>query len=140
MTKRPTPTLKDAERYVGTPYVDGVFDCSDLTAKVQLELWGRTVALPTHSSRPALAPDGVWAGAVAQRIEAPVHGCVVLLHWLSGLGGELRWHVGTVFMQTGQTWVLHNSRLHGKTVLHTLAELRRQQLRLDGFYTLRVLA
>lgn len=132
--------LAKAEQYVGTPYLPGEFDCADLAAKVQWEVFGRLVGLPAQRSR----PRGVMGqareiralqGAVAERIEAPVTGCGVLMFEASEQGQ--RWHIGTAFVAGGETWVLHNSVTMGGALLQRLADLQRLGLQLDGFYAWR---
>lgn len=49
-------------------------------------------------------------------------------------GGEPLWHIGTVFMEHGEAWVLHNSHSLGSAALHRLEGLRHYGLRVEGFY------
>lgn len=129
--------LRAAERYVGTPYVEGVFDCADLTAQVQLEVFGRQIGLPVHRARPAGAMGqrreiAKWQGELATPIDTPVTGCAVLM-FEPGPTAPI-WHVGTVFLQGDDVWVLHNSFTMGGTLLQRLPDMRRQGMRVDGFY------
>lgn len=130
--------LRRAEGYVGTPYIDGEFDCADLAAKVQWELFGRLVAMPLHRRRPVGARGQAAAirgmrDELAERIEAPETGAGVMLQSDDGAGGTL-WHIGTVFVAAGVVWVLHNSHAMGSACLQQLDDLRRRGMRLDGFY------
>lgn len=135
-------TLQQAEAYVGTPYVVGEFDCADLAAQVQRELFGRHVALPQHRKRPGGARGqardiAALRDVVARRIDTPETGCGVLLYEPDGEkpGDDTRlWHIGTVFMQRGDVWVLHNSYKLGSAHLHRLEVLQRLGMQLEGFY------
>lgn len=137
-----TPTLLDAERYVGTPYVSREFDCGSLVVLVQRELFGREVqALPAPARRQGIRGQAADLGAALSRngvlVESPATGDVALL-WESTPHGQpplnRRWHVGVVFMQYGEVWVLHCANDTIGTVLDTLDNLRRQGLHLDGWY------
>lgn len=136
------PTLfSQAQRYVGTPYVSGEFDCADLAVQVQRELLGRQVAMPAHRQRPAGARGQAREIArlrdvVADRIVRPEDGCAALL-WELDEHGFQTWHIGTAFVHAGETWVLHNSARLGSAALHRLADLQRWGMRLDGFYAWR---
>jgi len=140
-TDMATTLFLQAQRYVGTPYLPGVYDCADLAAKVQHEVFGRVIALPDHRARPAGARGQArevlgLRDKLAERVELPADGHAVLLWEPDGEAGQnLRiWHVGTVFMHAGEIWVLHNSAKLGSAALHRLADLRRWGMRLDGFY------
>ncbi len=132
--------LRQAQQYVGTPYVPGVFDCADLAVKVQWELFQRLVPLQTERKR----PRGVRGQArlitslkdqVGDRIDGPDTGCVVLL--TSPAGEGTRWHIGTVFVVGNAVWVLHNSALMGNAWLQRLPDLERMGARVEGFYAWR---
>ena len=134
-----TDLFKKAQSYVGTPYLVGEFDCADLAVKVQLELWGRAIALPLRRKR----PGGVLGQAreihrlqddLATLVEEPDNGDGVLMH--DG-GAPPTWHIGTVFLHEGEAWVLHNSFTLGSAALQRLADLRRFGLKVEGFYAWR---
>lgn len=135
-----SPTLADAERYVGKPYIEGVFDCADLAAQVQWELFGVVIELPTqrarpHSPRAQARAIAAFAPKVVQQIAAPAHGCGVLM-WESAAiesGANRQWHIGTAFLQNGEVWVLH-STVQAGAVLHRLPDLGRFGLHVEGFY------
>ncbi len=129
--------LRQAQKYVGLDYVAGEFDCADLAVLVQRELFGREVPLPATRRRPGGARGqareiNLWRDALAVPIDAPVTGCAVLLSEPDG--GGRTWHVGTVFMDAHQAWVLHNNFAQGSAALQRLADLRRWGMRLEGFY------
>lgn len=129
--------LARAEAYVGTPYVEGVFDCADLAARVQQEVFGRLIALPTHRKRPAGAMGQAreiraLQAAIATPIELPVTGCGVLMY--QPLDKGMRWHIGTAFVVGHEVWVLHNSSEALGACLQRLDDLQRQGTRLEGYY------
>lgn len=139
-----TTMFEQAQRYVGTPYVPGEFDCADLAVRVQRELFGREVALPVHRDRPAGTRGQAreimrLRDTLADRVNIPADGCGVLLWEPTGEAGhDLRlWHIGTVFLHAGETWVLHNSERIGSAALHRLFDLQRWGMRVDGFYAWR---
>ena len=131
-----------AESYVGTPYLDGEFDCADLAAKVQWDLFGRVIALPQHRRRPrgARGQGGEimrLRDALATRVDAPFPGCGVLLYSPGDPPAGDVWHIGTVFIGHGETWVLHNSHALGSAALQRLEDLQRWGMRLEGYYAWR---
>ena len=136
--------LQKAEGYVGTPYLEGEFDCADLAQRVQWEVFGHVVELPVHRARPAGAMGqrreiNKWQEALAKHIDLPVTGCGVLMFEPSlepGASSEV-WHIGTVFIDGADVWVLHNSFAMGSALLQRLADMRRQGMRVEGFYAWR---
>lgn len=130
--------LAKAEKYVGTPYLEGEFDCADLAAKVQWELFGRLVALPVHRRRPRGAMGQAreiraHQADLADRIDQPVTGCGVLMYEPTETGGQ-RWHIGTGFVVGRQVWVLHNNFQASSACLQRLQDLRLFGLHLEGYY------
>ena len=131
--------LRIAQSYVqaGTPYVEGEFDCADLVAQVQQQVWGRRVLLPVHGTRDAQRVQTL-CDTLAQKVDTPQSGDVVLM-WVPGEEkGLLVWHLGTVFVEEGCAWVLHNSYKRGGAVLNRVRDLARLGLRVEAFYALRV--
>ncbi len=132
--------LAKAESYVGTPYLQGEFDCADLAVKVQWEVFNRLVALPTHRKRPGGAMGQAreirtLQGELADRVDVPATGCGVLMFEKTD-NGPL-WHIGTAFLADGETWVLHNSARMQSAMLQRLGDLQRAGLQLDGYYSWR---
>lgn len=135
-----TPSLKDAQRYVGMAYEDGVFDCSDLVALVQRELFGHDLKLPAHADRP-----GGRAGrrnvmrdmskALAQPLDEPALGAVVIMQQPADDGRGMVWHLGVMFTDGQEWWVLHNVNTLGGVWLHRLRELGRLGIQVEGYYT-----
>lgn len=125
------------QAYVGTPYRLGEFDCADLARMVQREVFGREIALPEHRRRPPGAAAqrreiSSLRDELALRVDVPFTGCGALL-FESGPFAPL-WHIGTVALHKGETWILHNSEKLGSAHLHRLSDLQRWGMRLEGCY------
>lgn len=133
-----TDTLFAAlQRYVGTPYHAGTSDCADLAARVQRELFGREIALPSHEQRPGGAAGqrrliASLRDELALRVDVPFTGCGVLL--LEPGAFAPLWHIGTGAMRQGEVWVLHNSEKLRSAHFHRLSDLQRWGMQLEGFY------
>ena len=130
-----TADFKQAQTYVGQPYIDGEYDCAHFFLKVQQEMFGRDVHLPIQRHAQGRLTQAAQICAVrdevAVGINTPVHGCAALLVGPSERG-EL-WHIGVVLQHRHEWWVLHNSRAMGVT-LNKLRELTQSGQRLEGFY------
>ena len=136
MKRDETMDFADAQSYVGVDYVPGVYDCAHLFLDVQRQVFGRAVQLPTEH------PQG-RAGQAAQvqrlrdeiavRIPEPEHGCAVLITSPDD-AGQWIWHIGTVFVFRGDTWVLHNSRIMGSASLNRLRDFAWRGQKIEGFY------
>lgn len=138
-------TLSDAERYVfaGLQYREGEYDCATLAVQVQRELFGREIDLPPASGRAAgRAGQGRdirrLQPSLSERVEAPATGDGALF-WASEAGGR-RWHIGTVFMQDGECWVLHMVDEVRGVALQRLSDVLAQGLALEGFYRWKTLS
>ena len=132
-------TVQQVQHYTTLPYIDGVFDCADFVAQVQLEVFGRVLALPPHGARPAgtagqRAMLAKLSDQLATRLDAPQVGAVVLLSQLDAQG-LLAWHMGTLFEQHGQWWVLHNVRAAAGVQFQRLTALQGQACKVEGYYT-----
>lgn len=132
--------LRKAERYVGMPYVEEEFDCADLAALVQWELFDQVVMLPAHADRPRGAMGQAreirkYRDQVASPLDLPCTGCAVLLQ--QPVSPAPLWHVGTAFLDGSEVWVLHNSYSVGSTLLQRLSTMRQQGMLLEGFYAWR---
>lgn len=129
----------DAQSYVGLEYVPGVYDCGHLFLDVQRQVFGRELTLPDlgpHSQGRAGQARQIATvrDALATRIQDPAHGCAVLLTTPLD-GGQLAWHIGTVFVYRGDVWVLHNSHAMGSASLNRLRDFAWRGQRIEGFYT-----
>ncbi len=135
-----TQDFAAAQSYVGVEYVPGVYDCGHLFLDVQRQVFGRALSLPdklgTHSQGRAGQARQIAAVRVelATRIQNPMHGCAVLLTTPVD-GDQLAWHIGTVFVYQGETWVLHNSHAMGSASLNRLRDFAWRGQRIEGFYT-----
>lgn len=139
MERNHAADFKQAQTYVGHPYIDGQFDCAHLYLKVQAEMFGRDLALPTTYTQHHQGRMGQGAqiraarDELATKIDKPEHGCAVLLVGPSEFG-EL-WHIGTMLSHNGQWWVLHNCRPMGGVALNNLRDFAWRGQRVEGFYT-----
>jgi hypothetical protein len=124
---------------VGMAYEAGAFDCSDLVALVLRELFGQALALPPHAERP-----GGRAGRralirgmqeqLAKPLDAPELGAVALMQQSVDGGGTV-WHLGVIFGDANEWWVLHNAQTLGGVWLHRMKELGRLGLQMEGVYS-----
>lgn len=129
--------FKRLQEYVGTPYVSGVFDCWDLAAKVQREVFGRETAVPAHRDRPQGAAGQRreifnLRDEVAIRVDVPFTGCLGLF-FEPGAFAPI-WHIGVGAIRLGEIYVLHNSEKLGGAHFQRLNDLQRFGMRLEGWY------
>lgn len=125
-------SLKLVEPYIGLPYIKDEFDCADFFLRVQKEVFGVDLVLgQKHRQGKAGQRSQIMSACqqYAVRIDAPVHGCAVLLQ---GQDGYL--HIGTVLMEAGVIWVLHNSEALGSVVLTRHRDLSIRGMQTEGFY------
>lgn len=120
--------------YVGLPWVLGESDCACLAVRVQREVFGREVGLPTERA----ADAGAWERTIADLsadyatpVAEPHEGCGVLVRVL---GADC--HIGTATRIGGEWWVLHTLERHGAMV-HRARDFRRLGLRIEGWYAWR---
>lgn len=141
MATHRTPTLRDAEALVGLPYRAGRFDCMHLAVKAQAELFGHVVRWPAGARHPAGHADQMAVmrqhmGGIARSLDAgdvAISGDAVLWRVAVGTPDE-HWHVGTLFVQFGERWVLHTTAAKGASVLQRLGECAVEGLQFEGFY------
>lgn len=127
--------LADVERFVGIPYDEDEFDCADLVALVQRELFGRDVSLPQRRARGTAgqAVIGQQSREYARpRIGTPQDGDLVLMfeHAQKRPG-----HAGVFFFLAHEGWVLHTNESNGCSVLHRVRDLPEFGARIEGFYS-----
>ena len=120
--------------YIGLPWVLGASDCACLAVRVQREVFGREIGLPTDRCGAA----GDWAARIADLaadyatpIAEPHEGCGVLVRVL---GADC--HFGTAARIAGEWWVLHTLERHG-AVLHRARDFRRLGMRIEGWWAWR---
>lgn len=126
--------LADVERFVGLTYCADTFDCADLVAMVQSELFGRAVRLPNGRER-GMRGSAVLAGesrAYAEPTEEPADGDLVLMY---ELGSRRAAHAGVYFWLSHEGWVLHANERNGCSVLHRARDLSSFGAKVEGFYT-----
>ena len=125
--------LADVERFTLTPYDEQTFDCADLVALVQRELFGRDIQTPGRRPRGAegQAAIGELSKPYAVRTEAPADGDLVLMieH-----GQKRPGHAGVYFWIAHEIWVLHANEKTGCSILHRARDLPDFGLRIEGFY------
>lgn len=119
-----------SERYVGMPYAEA--DCAELAARVQREVFGRVILLPSER-RPGLRgltrQIETLKGDYATRTDSPADGDGVLMV----SRGRIE-HVG-VYCEIGSApYVLHAMRSAGQVVLHRARDLSHQGLTVEGYY------
>lgn len=130
-----------SEKYVGTPYQPGVFDCGTLVERVQQEVFGRNVVAPSDRDYTSV-PQGFTAKfeAMTRQIDRiksdyairttdPVDGDAILLQ----ARGYFQ-HLGLLCIINGERWVLHATDLHKQVVLHRLTEMEIRGMRVEGYY------
>lgn len=124
---------RDLDRYMDVPYCEATFDCADLVERVQREMFGRRVALPTVRPRGRVGSAALAAGAreLAHRTDTPSDGDLVLMF---DHGQHRAGHAGVWFWLDHEAWVLHTSERLTRSVLHRLRELPQWGLRLEGVY------
>lgn len=129
------PTLRDAERLVGLPFVDGEFDCGHMVVLAQRELFGREVDLPLphpRGRRGQAALIGRLSATLVDLVDVPEAGDVALYSQADADGG-VHWHLGTVFVLCGERWLLH-VQVGCTSVLQPEADAMRLGLHLQGYY------
>lgn len=119
------------ERYIGLPYDSESFDCADLAALVQREIFGKVLSLPGRRQRVAAPSAAInrYRDELARPIERGQlrDGDIVIMR----AGG---FHVGTVVFISGMAWALHASATIGHSVLHRLVDLPAFGLHIEGYY------
>jgi len=121
-----------SDRYVGQPYVPGENDCAELAARVQREVFGREIALPSERAfglRGLTAQIDAARDDYGTRTDSPADGDAVLMRCRGKLS-----HIGVYCDLDGVGWVLHAVRNAGQVVRHRLRELPLQGLAVEGFY------
>lgn len=131
-------TLRDAEPFVGLPYVPGSFDCMHLALEVQAKLFGRYIRDPLGAHHPCGTRAQERAlhlhrETLAELVAQPQTGDAVLFVEPQA-GGQLGYHIGTVFMDhTQRCWVLH-TRFPHSSLLQPLSVCQNLGLQVEGFY------
>lgn len=120
-----------SERYLGLPYVEGANDCGEFAARVQREVFGRAVRLPTERAagrRGQSRQIESLLDTYGVRTETPADGDAVLMK-----SGSL-WHIGVYCGIQGAPWVLHAMKNAGQVCRHRVRDLAKQGLALEGYY------
>jgi hypothetical protein len=128
--------FKQLQTYVGRTYEPGVYDCAHLAADVQREVFGRMVPLPVRHAAGSAGQRAAILNlrdAVAMKVDVPYTGCAALFHEVNNKVDQV-FHIGTVCLQLGEVWVLHNSYALGGVHLHRFEQLQGWGMKLDGWY------
>lgn len=121
-----------SDTYLGLPYIMGEFDCANLAANVQREIYGREIALPrdrAHNLFDISAQIDDLKSDYAERTESPQDGDAVLM-----IGRGRLNHIGVVALINGECWVLHAMRNAGQVVRHRVRDLAAVNLTVEGYY------
>ncbi len=126
-----------AEAYVGKPWRDGRFECSDLVIEVERDVFGRRLTLPRHGPT-VRSRDACVAAGLDGEIAVPVNpadaieGDAVLMR-AAGRSRILGHHIGVWCAPGGAPHVLHCLRGVG-ACLHAIRALAAHGLELGGVY------
>lgn len=122
-----------SDRYVGLPYVEGARDCAAFAELVLREQFGREVRLPSERAIGLRGMSGQLLSLTADyadlRRGAPQEGDAVLMMARGRLA-----HVGLLVVINGRRYVLHACRAARQVVRHTLQDLERLNLPIEGYY------
>lgn len=128
--------MKTLDDYIGIEHDPDAYDCADLTMDVARDLFGREIVLPSVRARPKgcatqAAALGTAIEELAVRVDAPRDGDLVLM---INRGQERAGHVGTYFFRASEAYVLHTAVRFGCSCIHSLRELPRLGIRVEGIY------
>ena len=126
-----------SDRYIGKPYVRGVYDCAHLVVEVMLEQFEREISLPPHAAgvRDRDAQITVLTAQLCRPLAAGETACDgdVALMRAAGRRVSLGHHVGLLVVLAGETLVLHCVAGIG-VIRHPLRDLGPRCLELTGVY------
>lgn len=120
--------------YMGLEYHPDTFDCADLVVKVQAELFGREIVLPSRRPRGRIgqARLGELSKAYVEETAVPKDGDLVLM---SEFPRRRFSHVGLYFFIACEAYILHAQNEIEGSVMTRVRDLPASQLRIEGFYT-----
>lgn len=120
--------------YIGLPYCPKTFDCADLVVKVQAELFGRAIELPSRRPRGRIgqARLGDLSRAYVSETTAPEDGDLVLMSEFPHMKLS---HVGLYFFIANEPYILHAQDELIGSVMTRVRELASARLHIEGFYT-----
>ncbi|MFN3302803.1 MAG: hypothetical protein ACK44A_03685 [Roseateles sp.] len=139
MSARTAPAVRarDAAALVDLAYVPDRFVCGHFVMLTQAELFGRLITLPTAyplGRRGQAAVLGRLTAELAERVDDPLTGDVAMYEQDDADGG-VHFHLGTVFVERGELWLLHLPA-NGRSVLQRETDVRLHGLRRVGFFRL----
>lgn len=124
----------DIDKYIGIPYDYKNMDCAAFVAKVLQEAHGKELVAPTNSRTSYRSRNEAVAasrGVLAERLEKPEEGCIVLMY---EAGQDVHWHLGLYYLVDYYPQVLHSSARIGSSSLDKLSDLKSYGLEVEGFY------
>ena len=123
-----------SDPYIGDPYVKGDADCARLLCRVRREVFGLPVPgdaeverAASRLGRAAQMADGVEA--FGERVDVPQEGDAVLMICRGRPS-----HIGVFCVVDGERCVLHAMENVAMVVRHTLRDLPKCLLAVEGFY------
>lgn len=126
--------LRDLIPYIGLLYNPSTFDCADLVVKVQAELFGREIVLPSRRPRGRIgqARLGELSKAYVVETTTPQDGDLVLMNEFPH---KKMSHVGLYFFIAHEAYILHAQNELEGSVMTRVRELASARLSIEGFYT-----
>lgn len=124
----------DLDRFASLEYDEDRFDCADLVALVQRELFGRDVHVPNGRPRGVKGQAALaeLARPYAVPTDYPTDGDLVLMFD----GPEKRpGHAGVYFFLGHEPQVFHINEKVTRPVCHPVRMLASYGLRIEGYYT-----
>jgi hypothetical protein len=127
-----------SDKYVGIKVIDG-FDCASLAEKVQREVFGKELSLPTDKAKETEGTlekfrqrtRQIMEGkaAFAERTNFPKDGDAVLIQTRG-----YRQHIGTLCFIANDVWVLHTDERAKQVVRARAREMAIRGYIIEGYY------
>ncbi|WFG37993.1 hypothetical protein 20Sep420_00109 [Pseudomonas phage 20Sep420] len=126
--------LSQVTPFIGLPYCPKTFDCADLVVKVQAELFGRDIVLPSRRPRGRIgqARLGELSRAYVTETDAPQDGDLVLM---SEFPNKKFSHVGVYFFLANEPYILHAQDELVGSITTRVRDLASARLRIEGYYS-----
>ncbi len=127
-----------AQRFVVCTLPDDGYDCADFFLDVQRQIFNVSWLVPNKMIKHKRGTLGQIAQIkqakelLAEKIDKPIHGCAVLI--VKRDDQRDRWHIGTVFENNGEFWVLHTSEVMTGASLNRVNDFARLGQIIEGYY------
>lgn len=121
-----------SDKYVGQPYIPETGDCAALAERVQREVFGKQIGLPTsHATtlRDMTAQILELQDSYAEKIDTPFDGCPALF-----IGRGRLCHIGVMCWLANEWYALHANQSFGFVTREPLRTLTQIHFKLEGFY------